>query len=353
MLFEMLSGRPLFEAETQMALLSKHLEEPVPGPVSELCHVSTFVADTIEQLLAKSPSGRPDSARAARLALLNARPKTQYAKNGGLHLAYQLVGTGGVDVVHLPGWVSHLEELWEHIDIARWMHRLASSCRLILTDRRGMGMSDPAPVPTLAERVDDLRAVLDAAGVERSVIFGISEGGPVAIKFAVTHPNRTRGLVLCNSWPRLTYAADWSWGIPAARSEKWISRLVENWGTGASTLTLGPSMAGQVDFVRGMGRLERASATPGQARAMFGELFQLDVRDLLPRVTAPTLIIHRVGDRIAPIEGARFVAARVPGAKLVELPGDDHLFFVGNTEALVSEIERFLRSLPAAPSATQ
>jgi pimeloyl-ACP methyl ester carboxylesterase/tRNA A-37 threonylcarbamoyl transferase component Bud32 len=346
MLFEMLAGRRLYEAASTAELLDKHVDEPVPPRIAEVCRVSAVVAETMEKLLAKQPSARPTSARAARAGLVQARPKTRYAKNGGYHLAYQPVGSSGLDVVHLPGWASHIEQQWDHREIALWLNRLAGSCRLILTDRRGLGMSDPAPaLPTLDERVDDLIAVLDAAGVKAPVLFGISEGGPVAIQFAATYPERTRGLILCNTFSRHSRAPDVPWGIPEDRGAAIIDRWVDDWGSGTTTSSLAPTMKHDPEFVAAMGKLERASATPGQMRAMFGEVLRMDVRHLLPKVRAPTLIVHRTGDRLMPVEGARYMAQHLANAKLVEVPGDDHLFFVGNTDVIVTEIEAFLSTL--------
>jgi pimeloyl-ACP methyl ester carboxylesterase len=346
MLFEMLSGRRLFEAETSVELMNKHVEEPMPQALAALCRVPAFVAETIERLLAKQPGTRPTSARDARARLVDARPKTRYAKNGAFHIAYQLVGSGGLDVIHLPGWVSHVEQQWDHVEIARWLNRLAASCRLILTDRRGLGMSDPVPtMPTLADRVEDLVAVLDTAGVKEPVIFGISEAGGVALQFAATHPERTRGVVLCNTFPRLLKAPDWTWGRSEERGLAGIDKIVDEWGSGASTVALAPSMKNDSEFITRMGRLERASATPGQARAMFHEGLRLDVRDLLPNIRAPVLILHRTGDRVARVEGARYMATHLPAATLVEFAGDDHLFCIGNTDAFVTAIEAFLARL--------
>lgn len=270
-------------------------------------------------------------------------PETHYVKVGDVHIAYQTVGEGPIDMVYVPGIFAHLEYQWEEPSNARFLRRLAEFARLILFDPRGIGLSDRAPeLPILEEQMDDLRAVLDATGSERPALLGISQGGPMAILFAATHPDRTSALVLYASYAAVQVKEHYPWG----RSPEWIAeftrRLDENWGTGSFLTQVAPTRADDESFRRWWGRLERFAAGPGNALAYARMNIQTDVRHVLPVIGIPTLVLQRRADVYRNPGNARYLAERIPGAKLVELPGIDHLPFVGDADAIVDEIQDFL-----------
>jgi pimeloyl-ACP methyl ester carboxylesterase len=275
-------------------------------------------------------------------------PETQYARCAdGVHVAYQVFGTDGPDVVFIPGFVSHLELTWQMPGLSRFMERLAAFSRVITFDKRGTGLSDPVPVselPTLEQRMDDLRAVMDGAGSERAVIVGVSEGGPMATLFAASHPDRVAGLVLIATTARFRYADDAPWG--------WSDRLVQfnleytesSWGTGASIEALAPTAV--ADPLFDPGRFERSAASPGAATALVRMVADTDARAVLSSISAPTLVVHRTEDPIIRVEAGRDLAARIPGARLVELPGADHAFF-SDPDPVCDQVEEFVTGAPA------
>jgi pimeloyl-ACP methyl ester carboxylesterase len=271
-------------------------------------------------------------------------PKTRYAKQGGVNIAYLVTGDGDVDLVFVPGWVSHVEYAWEEPSFAPFLKRLTRFSRLIQLDRRGTGLSDPVDhLPTLEERMDDVRAVMDAAGSERAVLFGISEGGPMCTLFAATHPERAQGLVLCNTFARFPWQDD------DERSRRVLAWLEENWGSGITPAMFAPSRADDEAFKESWGRFERRAASPGAMRKIVAMARDTDVRDVLPSLRVPTLVVHRVGDETMPIDGGRYLAEHIPGATLVEVEGDDHFPWVGDTDAILDEVEQFVTgSRPAA-----
>ena len=271
------------------------------------------------------------------------QPKTKYAKSGGASIAYQVVGDGPFDLVMVPGFVSHVEASWDFPGARRFFNRLGSFSRLILYDKRGTGLSDPvSEVPNTEERVADLTAVLDAAGSERPAIMGVSEGGPLAIHFAVHHPERTRALVLYGTTSRFSYAPDYEWGAPPEMIEMMSNILEKQWGEGSSLNIFAPSIAGDASFQEMFGQFERAAASPSMVRAAVAATSKIDVRDLLSRIQVPTLLLHRTEEVAMPVQSARYMAEKIPDAKLVELPGQDHIPFVGDVDALLGEIEEFL-----------
>lgn len=280
------------------------------------------------------------------------RPETHYARSGDVNIAWQAVGDAPVDLLFVPGWVSHVEYAWEEPTIATFLERLARFSRLILMDRRGTGLSDPVErLPTLEERMDDVRAVLDAAGSARAFLLGISEGGPMCCLFAATFPARTAGLVLCNTFATNLCCDDHPWAVPA---EQWknLERLVlESWGTGTTSRLFGPSRADDPAFVRAWARFERFAVSPGGMRKIIAMARDTDVRHVLPSIRVPTLVLHRVGDRVTDVRGGHYLAEHIPGARLVEIPGEDHFPFLGNTDLLLLEIEQFVTgergSIPA------
>jgi pimeloyl-ACP methyl ester carboxylesterase len=269
--------------------------------------------------------------------------ETRYAKSGDLHIAYQVTGSGPIDLVMVPGFISHVELLWDDPHWAQFLTRLQSFCRLIRFDKRGTGLSDRViALPTLEERMDDVRAVLDAVGLTRAALLGMSEGGPMSALFAATYPERTTKLVLYGAMARMTWAPDYPWGRRPEEFEARLRTIGQTWGTGASTQLYAPSLAGDEKLLKSVGAYERASASPGAVMALLRMNMEIDARHILPAIRVPTLVLHRTGDRAVRVEHARCIAERVPGAKLVEFPGDDHWAAVGDSEALLGEIEEFL-----------
>jgi len=273
---------------------------------------------------------------------LVADPRTRYARGEDVSIAYQVLGDGPLDLVIVPGFVSHLEIQWQSRPHRRFVERLAETARVIRYDKRGTGLSDPvASAPTLEQRVADLRAVLDAVDCARALLLGYSDGGPTAIAFAVDAPERTARLVL--------------YGTSARPPPLWFRdrfrELLADWGQGASLDVFAPSLASESsDLEReAAGAFERAGASPAMARALLEALVRTDVRRLLPRVSVPTLVIHRDRD-VIPVDEARYLARRISGARYLELSGVDHQPWIGDSEAVVRAIEEFagdaLLSLP-------
>ena len=252
------------------------------------------------------------------------QPETHYAKSGDVNIAYQVTGGGSLDLVLVPGWVSHVEHAWEEPSFAAFLHRVASFSHLIFLDRRGTGLSDPvADLPTLEERMDDVRAVMDAAGSERAALFGLSEGGPMCSLFAATYPKRTTALVLYGTMARGMRDVDYPWGMDDAQAMGFLDRIDREWGKGMTAKIFAPSIAQDEGQVRSWAQFERLAVSPGGARALIRMLLDTDVRSVLPTIQVPTLVMHRVGDRATPVGGGRYLAAQIPGAKYVELAGID------------------------------
>jgi pimeloyl-ACP methyl ester carboxylesterase len=274
-----------------------------------------------------------------------APPKTQYAKSGRVHIAYQVLGEGPLDLVWTPGWISHVELLWEMPAAARFFRHLASFGRLILFDKRGTGLSDAVPVdqlPTLEQRMDDVRAVMDAAGSEIAALLGLSEGGPMSLLFAATYPQRTRALVIISSFARIARAPDYEFGTDADAFDRYLERLDRDWGTGFGFRALFPGQADDEGMRQWWARFQRLAASPGASAALQRMTFATDVRSVLPTIRVPTLILHRTGDRFVPVEHGRYMAKHIPGVRYVELAGDDHIPYLGESEAMLGEIQEFL-----------
>ncbi|MCF6508224.1 adenylate/guanylate cyclase domain-containing protein [Blastococcus sp. MG754426] len=279
-------------------------------------------------------------------------PSTRYARSGELSIAYQVVGDGPLDLVAAPGFISHLDWNWQEPSLRRFLQRLAEFSRLILFDKRGTGLSDPVPGPaTLEERTDDLRAVMDAAGSEQAALLGVSEGGAMAMLFAAQHPERTRALVLYGAYPRIVEAPDFPAGLQPEVMAALLTGMVEHWGEGVGLGAWAPERRHDTALRAWWGTLQRMGASPGMARRMFELYPQIDLRDVLPAIRVPTLVLHRRGDRMIPVGIGRYLAERIPGARLVELDGADHLFFLGDTETPLAEIEEFLTGSRPAPPA--
>jgi pimeloyl-ACP methyl ester carboxylesterase/class 3 adenylate cyclase len=276
-------------------------------------------------------------------------PETHYARSGDVNIAYQVVGEGPIDLVFVPGFVSHLDLQWADPRIARFLDKLASFSRLILFDKRGTGLSDPVAAPApLEDRMDDVRAVMDAAGSERAALFGLSEGGPMSILFAATYPERTHSLVLCGTFATGIPDPDENPGGQRwAEEYKRVVALSEDWGEGRTLAAFAPSADSEQDRI-GRGIFERSAASPFMVRMLFEMLAETDVRDLLPSIRVPTLVLHREEEFI-PVESARHLADHIPGARFVVLPGMDHIPFYGDADGYAEEIEEFLTGARHAP----
>jgi pimeloyl-ACP methyl ester carboxylesterase/class 3 adenylate cyclase len=266
-------------------------------------------------------------------------PTTRYAKSGDVHVAYQIFGNGPVDLIYIPGFVSHLENLWEQPDLARWLLRLARFARVIMFDKRGTGLSDRmGELPSFDQRMDDLRAVMDAAGIECAAMLGLSEGGPLAMLFAATYPDRCRALALYGTFARFA-----SWIPTAERLQAMLDYIDKDWGSGVTAGRFAPSRRNDPAFQQWMGRFERLGASPAAAMALMRMNSQVDVTGILSAIRVPTMVIHRTDDQVVAVEGGRFLAEHIPGARYVELPGIDHFVFIGdNTSEIGDQIEEFL-----------
>jgi pimeloyl-ACP methyl ester carboxylesterase len=260
-------------------------------------------------------------------------PVTRYAKSGDVHIAYQVFGGGTTDLVFVPGFISHLENYWEHPDLARWLLRLGDFARVIMFDKRGTGLSDPvSEVPSLDLRLDDVRAVMDAAGSESAALLGVSEGGALAALFAATYPQRCQRLVLYGAFARFPITAE-----VLKPLFKYIDRA---WGNGLSLMAFAPSRQTDPAMLQWWGRFERQGASPAAVTTVIRMAGETDVGDIVSSIRVPTLVIHCKNDTLIPIECGRFIARHIPGARLIELPGQDHLFFTH--EQIGDWIEEFL-----------
>jgi class 3 adenylate cyclase len=275
----------------------------------------------------------------------------RYAQNEDVHIAYQVVGEGERDLVLVQGFISHIDMEWENPGMARFLRGLASFNRLILFDKRGTGLSDRAVgVATLEERMDDVRAVMNAAGSERAVLMGISEGAPMCLLFAATYPERTHALVLHGGMARSTEAADYPWATPAEALVEAASNLIMPViYTGDDIEIWAPSLADDAQAKDWLGRYRRAAVSPDGITALVTMFMDIDVRHVLPTLRVPTLVLHRHGDRVVNWRAGRWMAEQIPGARYVELPGPDHFPWVGDTAAVVEEVREFLTGVRVAP----
>jgi class 3 adenylate cyclase len=276
-------------------------------------------------------------------------PRTRYVKSGEVHIAYQVLGDGPIDLLWVPGFVSHLEYDWEHPRPARFFRRLASFSRLIRFDKRGTGLSDRVAIPTLEERMDDVRAVLDATGSSRAALIGVSEGGPMSLLYAATYPERTSALVLYGSYARRAWAPDHPFGVTSERMRGILETLEKDWGASVAMEIWSPSMLGDDAYKQWRATYLRLAASPGAAISVMRMNMEIDARHVLPAIGVPTLVLHRTGDRLTPVDQARHMAKHIRCAKLVELPGEDHTPWVGDTDALLDEIEEFLTGIRHGP----
>ena len=273
------------------------------------------------------------------------QPETHYTRGKEGHVGYQVVGDGPVDLVFIPSWLTCIDGMWEEPTLAGFLRRLGTFSRVLCFDKRGTGVSDPVPlaaIPTLEQWNDDVSAVMDAVGTRRAALVGVAEGGPMALLFAATYPERTSALVLVDTFARLLRDVDYGCGYPADRVPQFLARFEELWGTPPFVDFMAPSVAHDERFRRWYARYERLAMGPGAATAMYATMFEIDVRHVLPAIRVPTLVLHRGGDRHVRVGHGRYLAAHIPGAKYVELPGEDNLFHVGDTETMLGEIEEFL-----------
>ena len=279
------------------------------------------------------------------------RPETRYARSRDVHLAYQVFGDGGLDLVCVNGFTTHVELLWEHEPARRFLEGLASFARVVNFDRRGSGLSDPvAGAPTLEQRMDDVRAVMDAAGLNRAALFGISEGASMSLLFAATYPQRVQALVCYGGMARSTWAEDYPWAAPVeALMQSGAELIAPHWGEGAMIDVGAPSQSDNPDSRAFFGRFERASVSPGMLGSLVQMFFDLDVRHVVPSVHVPTLVLHRQRDRLVNVRNGRWLAEHLPDARFVELPGDDHIPWYEDVERTLGEIEEFLTGARHAP----
>lgn len=272
-----------------------------------------------------------------------------YAPSGPLSIAYSIIGDGPIDLLMIPGLMSHIDYILAEPSAARFFRQLSTFSRTIMYDKRGMGLSDRDPtsnILSLQDRVADLDAVMRAAGLERAVLCGYSEGGSSALLFAATHPERVSALILISTTPRFTVAPGFPEGVPPDTVTAFFQAVKEKWGSGVGLELLAPSVAGDPHFRRWWAAFQRASATPGAMSSAIQTHLTDDVRHVLPKITAPTLILHRVNDILTPVACARYMARHITGARLVELPGSDHLFWLGDQRHMLGTIRGFLEQIP-------
>ena len=275
--------------------------------------------------------------------------ETKYTKSGDVHIAYRVLGDGPRDIVLMPGTLSHVELYWELPANEYILKRLVSFARVIAFDKRGQGLSDRVAEQTLEERIGDVRAVLDAAGSERATVFGWSEGGPMALMFTATYPERTSALVMFGTFASMK--AD-PWAVSQEQFDRFLGALESHWGQGVLVGINAPSLSNDKAFVQWFGRLERASASPGAIVALMRADYESDVRHVLPSIRVPTLILHRKGDSLVPVAVGRYLAHNISGAKYVELPGEDHLLQALDPnllDLLLDEIEEFITGVRHRP----
>ena len=299
--------------------------------IQSLMPGATTLIDAIDVTPTETPLLRP--------------PETMYARSGDVNIAYQVIGDAPLDLVFVMGWVSHLEYFWREPNFARFLNRLASFSRLILFDKRGTGLSDRVPIdqlPTLEQRMDDVRAVMDAVGSERAALCGVSEGGPMCSLFAATYPEKTSALVMIGTYAKRVRDEEYPWGPTIEEREHFFEVMRDQWGGPVGIDERAPSLANDPQFRDWWATYLRMGASPGAAVALTQMNAEIDVRSVLASIRVPSLVIHRREDQCLKVEEGRYVAERIPGAKFVELPGNDHLPFVGDQDAILDRVEEFL-----------
>ncbi len=275
------------------------------------------------------------------------KPNTKYTKSGRLSIAYQSFGSGSIDLVYIPGWVSNIDLMWDCPELVDFFEELGKMARVILFDKRGTGLSDRVvELSSLEERMDDIRAVMDAVGSDKAVLFGHSEGGSVSALFAATYPNRTIALITFGIFARRRYSTDYPWAPTDDERQVVYDMIENNWGTGEQYLeSLAPSKSADKDFMVWLANYFRSGASPSAALVLTKMNSNVDIIDVLGSINVPTLMLQRTHDIDVKIEEGQFIAERIKGAKFVELEGRDHLFWVGNTNEVLSEIESFIANL--------
>ena len=283
-------------------------------------------------------------------------PQVRYARSGDVHIAYQVLGEGETDLVFVMGWLTNLETYWDLPDYRRFMQRLAGFTRLILFDKRGMGLSDHTAIGTLEERMDDVRAVMDAVGSERAVLMGISEGAPLSLVFAATHPERTAGLIFVGGEVKEIIEEDWPLGSDTREEyEGHLEKVLSGerpWGQ-PTRVWFAPSKEHDPATIEWVGRLERTAASPAAAVAFMRLGSELDVRHVPPTIHVPTLVMHAPGDTIVPLAQGRWLAEQIEGARFVELAGQDHVPWFDVADQVVAETREFLTGFREAPEPEQ
>ncbi len=275
------------------------------------------------------------------------KPATQYTKSGRINIAYQVFGDGPIDLVYIPGWVSNIDLIWECPELVDFFRKLGKVARVILFDKRGTGLSDRVvDLSTLEERMDDIRAVMDAVESEKAVLFGHSEGGSVSALFAATYPNRTLSLIAFGIFAKRRYSPNYPWAPTDEERQKVYDMIEKSWGSGDMELeSLAPSKADDPRFMKWLASYFRSGASPSAAMVLTKMNTQVDIIDILGSIKVPTLIMQRTNDIDVKIEEGRFIAERIEGAKFVEFTGDDHLFWAGNTKEILDEMKGFLSDM--------
>jgi class 3 adenylate cyclase len=285
---------------------------------------------------------------------VSTEPETRYATRGDAHIAYQVVGDAPLDVVLVSTWFSHLEAQWEFPAFAHYLRRLSSFSRLIVFDKYGIGLSDPIPsrsLPPLEDWMDDVRTVMDAVDSDAAVILGANEGSMMAALFAATYPERTTALVLVNATARMAWAPDYPIGVAPDVQDRLATLVEKAWGRGDMMAAVNPSLAADAVAAEAWGRFLRLSASPATAAAVMRVLFDLDVREILPTIGVPTLIVHRKDNPVITLDQGRYVADRIPGARFVAVPGADYGVAVGDPDVILDEVEEFLTGAKSAGDA--
>ncbi len=283
-------------------------------------------------------------------------PETRYAKTGDIHIAYQVAGDGPVDLVLATEFWHSIEVQWDQPELAAFLERLASFSRLISFDQRGSGVSDPVSLRELRSLdlwMDDINVVMDEVGSESAVFYGIGGGGTMSMLFAATHPQRVSGLVLVNSFARLSRAPDYPWGRAPELEDDVLAVMRTGWGRGVFLDQVAPSRVGDEAFRKWWARYQRIGASPGTVLSMRRMLDQIDVRDVLPSIRAPTLVLHRAETTWNRVEHGRYLAEHIRGARIVEVPGVDHFSFLGDSEAILSETEKFVAGIVEPPESNR
>ncbi len=365
--YEMIAGHPPFRGNTRTDVLMSLLSHDAPALGSIRTDVPQMLDAVVSRMLSKEPRDRYQSvepiladlkklSRELEIGDFDFRrsqqqqppglaPEVRYARSGDVNIAYQIVGDAPIDLVFVMGWVSHLEYFWTEPHFARFLTRLASFSRLIVFDKRGTGLSDRVPMnelPTLEQRMDDVRAVLDAVGSEHAVLCGVSEGGPLCSLFAATYPEKVTALVMIGTYAKRIRDDDYPWAPTADERDHFFEEIRKYWGGPVGIDERAPTLAGDQKFREWWSTYLRMGASPGAALGLTQMNAEIDVRQVLPSIRVPALIIHRTEDDVCKVEEGRFMASQIPGAKMVELPGSDHLPFVGDQDAILDEIEEFL-----------